>query len=102
MDFRRVLFRSRTVVFDLFQDLDGFSLDDYKPFSDISSSMARLLHFFQGASLDQGKSFQKLNAETYILVGNGASRARFTTNRDAATSHEIGRASCWERRCQSM
>lgn len=79
---------ARTVVFDLFQDLDGFSLDDYKPFSDISSSMARLLHFFQGASLDQGKSFQKLDAETYILEGNGASPARFTTNRDAATSHE--------------
>ncbi len=79
---------ARTVVFDLFQDLDGFSLDDYKPFSDISSSMARLLHFFQGASLDQGKSLQKLDAETYILEGNGASLARFTTNRDAATSHE--------------
>lgn len=79
---------ARTVVFDLFQDLDGFSLDDYKPFSDISSSMARLLHFFQGASLDQGKSLQKLDAETYILEGNGASPARFTTNRDAATSHE--------------
>ncbi|KQM40859.1 DEAD/DEAH box helicase [Sphingomonas sp. Leaf10] len=79
---------ARTVVFELFQDLDGFSLDDYKPFSDISSSMARLLHFFQGASLDQGKSLQKLDAETYILEGNGASPTRFTTNRDAATSHE--------------
>ena len=27
---------ARQVVFDLFQDLDGFSLDDYKPFSDVS------------------------------------------------------------------
>jgi superfamily II DNA or RNA helicase len=79
---------ARTVVFDLFQDLDDFSLDDYKPFSDVSSSMARLLHFFQGASLDQGKSFEKLDAETYILDGNGASPVRFTINRDAATSHE--------------
>ena len=30
---------ARQVVFDLFQDLDGFSLDDYKPFSDVSSSL---------------------------------------------------------------
>ena len=28
---------SRQVVFDLFQDLDGFRLDDYKPFSDTSA-----------------------------------------------------------------
>lgn len=33
---------AREVVFDHFQDLDGFSFDDYKPFSDVSSGMGRL------------------------------------------------------------
>jgi hypothetical protein len=33
------------VAFDLFQDLDDFRLDDYKPFSDVKSSMERLVHF---------------------------------------------------------
>ena len=36
---------ARQVVFDLFQDLKGFSLDDYKPFSDVSSSLDRLVRF---------------------------------------------------------
>ena len=27
---------AREVVFELFQDLEGFSLDDYKPFSDVT------------------------------------------------------------------
>jgi hypothetical protein len=30
---------ARAVVFDLFQDLEGFSLDDYRPFSDVSTGM---------------------------------------------------------------
>jgi len=38
---------AREVVFDLFQDLEGFSLDDYKPFSDVSGSMDRLVRFWR-------------------------------------------------------
>ena len=30
---------ARKVVFELFQDLDRFSLDDYKPFADIQPSL---------------------------------------------------------------
>jgi hypothetical protein len=41
--------RSAQVVFDLFQDLEGFSLDDYKPFSDVSSSLDRLVRFMSAA-----------------------------------------------------
>ena len=39
---------AREVVFDLFQDLEGFSLDDYKPFSDVSSGLDRLVHSCRG------------------------------------------------------
>lgn len=79
---------ARSVVFDLFQDLDGFSLDDYKPFSDISSSMARLLKFFQIAASDQRLMLKSLDAETYIMDGSDGSSVRFTTNRDSATSQD--------------
>lgn len=79
---------ARSVVFDLFQDLDGFSLDDYKPFSDVSSSMARLLNFFRSAAADQRLTLKTLDAETYILDGSDTSSVCFTTNRDTATSQE--------------
>ena len=45
---------ARLAVFDLFQDLAGFSLDEYRPFSDIASSLGRLVHFFE-ASLVEGQ-----------------------------------------------
>lgn len=80
---------ARQVVFDLFQDLNGFSLDDYKPFSDISSSLNRLVRFMSSAVADRLQRFVKVDDETYDLVMiDGARRARFTLNRDAATASE--------------
>lgn len=80
---------ARQVVFDLFQDLDGFSLDDYKPFSDVSSSLERLVQFFSAAVSEQLQRLVKINEETYDLVkSDSARRIRFTLNRDIATSSE--------------
>ncbi len=80
---------ARQVVFDLFQDLEGFSLDDYKPFSDISSSMDRLIRFLAAALADRQQRFVKVDEETYDLVAaDGARRVRFTLNRDTATSRD--------------
>ena len=80
---------ARQVVFDLFQDLEGFSLDDYKPFADVSSSLDRLVHFFAAAVADRQQKLLKIDDETYDLVTvDGVRRARFTLSRDAATSHD--------------
>ncbi|RZF25891.1 DEAD/DEAH box helicase [Paraburkholderia sp. UYCP14C] len=80
---------ARQVVFDLFQDLEGFSLDDYKPFADISSSMDRLVRFLAAALADRQQRFVKVNEETYdLLAADGVRRVRFTLNRDAATSRD--------------
>lgn len=80
---------ARQVVFDLFQDLDGFSLDDYKPFADVSSSLDRLVRFFAAAVADRQQKLIKIDSETYDLVSaEGARRTRFTLSRDAATSHD--------------
>ena len=48
---------ARKVVFELFQDLDGFSLDDYKPLENISESKSRIMEFLQAAVEADGGSF---------------------------------------------
>lgn len=80
---------ARQVVFDLFQDLEGFSLDDYKPFSDVSSSLDRLARFISAAVADRHQRLVKVDDETYDLVSvDGACRARFTLNRETATGSD--------------
>lgn len=80
---------ARQVVFDLFQDLDGFSLDDYKPFSDVSSSLDRLVRFLSAAVSDRHQKLVMIDDQTYdLLAADGTPSARFTLNRDAATSDE--------------
>lgn len=80
---------AREVVFDLFQDLEGFSLDDYKPFSDVSSSLDRLVRFLSAAIADRQQTLVKVDGSTFDLVAHdGRRRARFTLDREAATSHE--------------
>jgi hypothetical protein len=80
---------ARQVVFDLFQDLDGFSLDDYKPFSDVSSSLERLVHFISAAVAERQQKLVKLDDATYdLLTVDGLCRAHFTLNREAATNSD--------------
>lgn len=80
---------ARQVVFDLFQDLEGFSLDDYKPFSDVTSSMDRLVQFISSAVSDKQQRIVKVDDQTYdLLTSDGNRRARFTLNRDIATSSD--------------
>ncbi|EPR11085.1 hypothetical protein M527_03160 [Sphingobium indicum IP26] len=76
---------AREVVFDLFQDADGFSLDDYKPFSDISSSMDRLVQFLKRSVEDQGSTLRPTGSDTYLFEAKGTSPVQFTTDRDTAS-----------------
>lgn len=80
---------ARQVVFDLFQDLEGFSLDDYKPFADVTSSLDRLMRFFAAAVADRQQKLTKIDNETYDLATvDGVRRVRFTLNRETATNHD--------------
>jgi len=80
---------ARKVVFDLFQDLDGFRLDDYKPFSDVSESMDRLVSFLSLALVDRQQKIFKLDEKTFqIISADGSSEVRFTLDRDLATSRD--------------
>lgn len=80
---------AREVVFDLFQDLDGFSLDDYKPFSDVSTGLNRLVQFLSAALADQHQAIIKVDDSTYDLVNaEGTRRMRFTISRDVASGRD--------------
>jgi len=80
---------ARQVVFDLFQALDRFSLDDYRPFSDISRDMERLVCFLSTAVVDHARKLIKVDDETYALMtDDGTCQVRFTVNRDSATPEE--------------
>lgn len=80
---------AREVVFDLFQDLEGFSLDDYKPLSDVATGLQRLVHFLSAAVEDRQRRLVKLDDQTYELVTvDGAVIARFTLDRDVATAQD--------------
>jgi len=80
---------ARTVVFELFQDLEGFSLEDYKPFADVSEGVDRLVRFLRRAVEDQGRSVVGLANDIYELRDRADHvDLRFTTDRDAAIADE--------------
>lgn len=80
---------AREVVFDLFQDLDGFSLDDYKPFSDVSSGMGRLVEFLSSSVRSRNQRVIKVDEKTVDLIANdGSLKTRFTLDRETATGND--------------
>ena len=80
---------AREVVFDLFQDLDGFSLDDYKPFSDVTSGLGRLVDFISTALAGRNLNVVMVDEQTLDLIGtDGARQKRFTLDRETATTSD--------------
>nr|WP_321442585.1 SNF2-related protein [uncultured Cohaesibacter sp.] len=80
---------AREVVFDLFQDLDGFSLDDYKPFSDVTSGLGRLVEFLSTAFAGRNLRIVSIDEQTIDLVGaDGTRHSRFTLDREIATTRD--------------
>ena len=76
---------ARKVVFELFQDLDRFSLDDYKPFSDIEESKNRLSNFLKVALEQQGGGIRPLESGRFsIVTGNGTPERVGTMDRELA------------------
>jgi hypothetical protein len=72
-------------VFELFQDLDGFCLDDYRPFADVQPGLDRVLGFLRVALEAEGKKAAARDDGTYVMTGgNEAIECRFTLNREAA------------------
>jgi hypothetical protein len=75
---------ARQVVFELFQDLERFSLDDYRQFSDTTEGMGKIVRFLRAALEDDGKKLTP-DGENDLIVsdgGTGQPEARLTTVRD--------------------
>lgn len=80
---------AREVVFDLFQDLDGFSLDEYQPFSNVSIGLERIIQFMASSLADRGQKLVKVDDQTYdVATADGSHKVRFTLDRDVATSQD--------------
>ena len=73
---------ARKVVFDLFQDLEGFSLDDYTPFADVTQSIDRLIRFLTLAAEAENQCMVQVGEDRYDLRGqDGETAIHFTSNR---------------------
>jgi SNF2 family DNA or RNA helicase len=80
---------AREVVFNLFQDLQGFSLDEYQPFSDISRGVERIARFHALALERHGQKLIRTSTETWQLLGDdGSVRESYTSNRDRASASD--------------
>lgn len=72
------------VVYELFQDLDGFSLDDYQPFTDMSEGMSEIVRFVRTAAVDEGKEFRSESNGVFEISNGTGTPLRFTTDRESS------------------
>jgi SNF2-related domain/Helicase conserved C-terminal domain len=78
---------ARQVVFQLFQDLEGFSLDDYRPFADVTAGLDALRAFLQATLPARGMILTEIgDGLLEVRAKTGALVTRFTTDRDDANA----------------
>lgn len=81
--------QARDVVFELFQDLDRFSLDDYAPLSKVKESMDLLVAFIVKACVIDGFKFSRIDDVHYELRDDkNQLLGQFTEDRDEANNSE--------------
>jgi superfamily II DNA or RNA helicase len=82
--------QAQAVVFELFQDLGGFNIDEYKPLSDTSAGLGALERFLKVALEVDGKRFEPGANGLWQVIGRDGStvEARFTADRDRAVADE--------------
>ena len=78
---------ARQVVFELFQDLDSFSLDDYRPFADVTAGLSELRNFLQAALPARRMTLTEAGDGTLeVRTSDGTLVNRFTTDRTRANA----------------
>ncbi len=78
---------ARQVVWELFQDLEGFRLDDYRVMDDAGAGMARLVNYMQTSLLQHGGTCRKVDESVYEISGI-IDTIRLTTEREVAQADE--------------
>ena len=79
---------ARQVVWELFQDLEGFRLDEYKQMDDGGEAMARLVRYAQSATAHRGGRWVRISDTHFDVQKDDAQPFRFTTDRNAAQEDE--------------
>ncbi len=79
---------ARKVVFELFQDLEGFNLSDYRKCADDGSNMKRLVQFVSEQARWSGWAFSQ-NADGLVeLTDKAGNTTTFTESREQAVNSE--------------
>jgi len=76
--------RAQQVVFELFQDLEKFNLQDYRRVDDGGVAMRRLFEFSHTAVVALGGKWTSKSDDEFEASLNGSGVIRLTTNRDRA------------------
>lgn len=81
---------ARDAVFELFQALDGFSMDEYKPLSDTTKGMSQIIQFLRTAVQLDGGTLKESNSNTLMVAEAkaGYGDTQFTTDRDTSLEDE--------------
>ena len=79
---------ARQIVRELFQDLDGFRLDEYKQMDDGGEGMARLLRYFEASLAAKGGKCLGISNARFNVQHDGKSSVLITTDREAAKDDE--------------
>ena len=80
---------ARKVVFELFQDLDRFSLDEYNPLADIGESKSRILEFLTQALPEEKGYLKHLDEKRFTVTINAtATPVCCTLDRDLSQEND--------------
>lgn len=80
---------ARKVVFELFQDLDGFRLDDYKAMGNPDDGMAALVRFVSEVARAENQTFTNRGDKLFAWVNNDSkSETLLTTERELSLQNE--------------
>lgn len=80
---------ARKVVFELFQDLDGFRLEDYKAMGNPDDGMAALVQFVSDAARAENETFTNRGDKLFAWVSKDTqSETLLTTERELSLQNE--------------
>lgn len=80
---------ARKVVFELFQDLDGFRLDDYRAMGNPKEGMAALVRFIADAASVEGDTFTARGDDLFAWINKDThSETLLTTERELSLQKE--------------
>jgi len=77
---------AREAVFELFQDLDGFSLEDYNPLAEREEDRRDIVGFIAKATVASGGEWETVSADRFTCNIPGEPAMEFSSNREQANS----------------